>query len=395
MIFYRLKHLALFLFLSTLSTAVLADDSLLVNPKVTRMHLKGFIKDMQSLSFVDNAKSLITGNLIHNRINFRWDISAQFHIRLEARNRLFYGEQVKTTYQFGKYVDIDNGLMDISYNIVDDTSVVLNTMLDRVLLNWSGKKWDITLGRQRINWGINLVWNPNDIFNAFNYFDFDYEERPGTDAMRVQCNVGKVSTLELAYKLTDNRKEQVGAFMHKTNFKKYDWQNFAGVYYQDMVVGTGWAGNIQNTGFKGEASYFHPYENAADTTGALSATVSLDRSFKKEYFVMVSYLYNSSAKGLMYGVNELTGAVLSPKKLMPFRHSFFAQVSKGFSPLVNGSLSCVFSDDHCTLVLLPSFSVSVSDNWDVAMIGQSFFSETGGTYHTLGNGIYFRLRWSY
>ena len=36
-----------------------------------------------------------------------------------------------------------------------------------------------TAGRQRINWGQTFVWNVNDVFNAYSYFDFDYKERPG------------------------------------------------------------------------------------------------------------------------------------------------------------------------------------------------------------------------
>lgn len=363
--------------------------------KNPRMQLRGYIKNMQSVSFVDKMSSLVTGNFIHNRINFRWDISDKLYLRAEVRNRLYYGEQVKMTYRFGKYIDTDNGMVDLSRNLIDDTSLVLNTMLDRLLLNWSDSRWDVTAGRQRINWGINLVWNPNDIFNAFNYFDFDYEERPGTDAIRIQYNTGKVSSLELAYKFSGKEKEQVGAMMYRTNFGQYDWQSFAGVYFEDMVIGSGWAGNIKNTGFKGEISYFHPYKNIADTTGVLSSSVSFDRSFEKNYFAMVSYLYNSEGKGLVYGMSELTGAALSAKKLMPFEHSFFAQASKSFNPLVSGSMAFIFSLQNSTLITLPSLAVSVSDNWDIALIGQSFFYDLNGVYRTLGNGIYFRLRWSF
>lgn len=359
------------------------------------MQLHGYIKDMQTVSFIDNAKSMMTGNFIHNRINFKWNISNNLYARIEARNRLFYGEQVKSTYQFGKYIDTDNGILDLSDNIIDDTTVVLNVLLDRLLLNWSNSKWDFTIGRQRINWGVNLVWNPNDIFNAFNYFDFDYEERPGTDAIRIQYNTNKHSSLELAYKFSDKEKEQVGAVMYKTNFRKYDWQSFAGIYFEDIVLGTGWAGSIKNTGFKGELSYFHPYKNMMDTNGILSASVSLDRSFKNDYFATVSYLYNSEGKGLQSGINELTGMTLSAKKLMPFEHSFFAQLSKSFSPLVNGSIAGIFSPEKNTLIVLPSLAVSISDDWDVALIGQSFFADVNNVYHTLGNGIYLRLRWSY
>ena len=37
---------------------------------------------------------------------------------------------------------------------------------------------------------MNLVWNPNDLFNAFSFVDFDYEERPGSDALRIQKYTG-------------------------------------------------------------------------------------------------------------------------------------------------------------------------------------------------------------
>lgn len=371
-----------------------SQDSILSN-KNSKIQVHGYLKDMQSVSFIDNSKSLVTGNLIHNRINFRWDIFNNVYARIEARNRLFYGEQVKSTYNFGKYVDVDNGITDLSYNVIDDTSLVLNTIIDRALINWYNDKFDITIGRQRINWGVNLVWNPNDIFNAFNYFDFDYEERPGSDAIRVQYNTPDFSSIEFACKFSNKGKDYVAAMMYKTNFKKFDLQNFAGIYFDDIVIGTGWAGNIKNTGFKGEVSLFKPYKNFSNSAEVLSASVSFDRSFKNNYFGMVSYLYGSQGKGLKTGINELTGVVLSAKKLSPFEHSFFIQVSKSINPLLSGSMASIFSPKNNTLILLPSLALSVSNNWDLALIAQSFFSDSNGTFRTLGNGIYLRLRWSY
>ena len=391
---FILKPIKYFLFVLLFPAFCFAQDSAVTDGN-SKIQVRGYIKNMQSAFFIDKAESLITGNLIHNRINLKWDILSGLYIRAEARNRLFYGEQVKATYLFGEYIDIDNGLLDLSFNIVNEPTVVVNTMMDRLLLNWSTTKWDITLGRQRINWGVNLVWNPNDIFNAFNYFDFDYEERPGTDAMRIEYTTGNSSSLELAYKITAKSKEQVGALMYKTNFRKYDWQNFAGIYFEDIVAGTGWAGNIKNTGFKGEISYFHPHTNLRDTTGVLSATVSFDRSFENDYFASVSYLYNSKGQSLQYGIIELTATDLSAKKLMPFEHSFFAQLGKSCNPLISGNVSFIYSPEKNTLILFPSLAVSVSEDWDLALIGQSFFSDVNNVYRTLGNGIYIRLRWSY
>jgi hypothetical protein len=388
-----LSHRIKFTFLFFLLPAFcFSQDSMTANIS-NRIKLHGYIKDMQTQTFIDNSESLITGNFIHNRINFKWDISQNVYLRAEARTRFYYGEQVKKTFEFGKQIDSDNGLIDLSYNVIDDTSMVLNTLLDRFLINWSNSNWDITLGRQRINWGINLVWNPNDIFNAFNYFDFDYEERPGTDALRIQFSISNISSIEAAYKLSDKPKEQVAAILYKTNIRKYDWQNIVGVYHTDILLGTGWAGNIKNTGFKGELSYFQPYEKT-DTSGTLAASVSLDRSFENDYFVMVSYLFNSKGKTLQSGINELAGAELSAKRLMPFEHSFFAQLNKIFNPISSGTIAFIFSPTKNTLIIMPSLAFSISEDWDLSLIGQSFFSDVNKVYRTLGNGIYLRLRWS-
>ncbi|MGZ3900646.1 MAG: hypothetical protein ACXVNQ_09515, partial [Bacteroidia bacterium] len=119
-----------------------AQDSLQSSPP-KHFVINGFIKDLQSVSFTDNTKSLITGNYIHNRINFKWNISNNLHLRLESRNRLYYGEQVKSTPGFGKYIDTDNGYFNLTYNIISDTSIVFNTTLDRALLSWSKNKLDI------------------------------------------------------------------------------------------------------------------------------------------------------------------------------------------------------------------------------------------------------------
>lgn len=359
------------------------------------LEFNGYVKNLNSVFLNDQPASIITGNLIHNRLKLKWDISHNLYTRIEARNRLFFGEQVKQTIGFGQYLEVDRGIVDLSFNWISDTSVVFNTQFDRALLNWSNNKWDICLGRQRINWGINLVWNPNDIFNAFNFLDFDYEERPGTDALRVKYYSGDLSSFEIAFKLNDKKNEMVGALLYKTNFRGYDLQYFSGIYFNDIVVGTGWAGNIKDFGFKGEASYFAPYEHTIDSTPSLSLSISIDRNFRNGCFGVFSYLLNTNANKLAGDIAGLGNTQLSAKNLMPFEHSFLLQINKAIHPLLSASMGIIFSPKNNSLILLPSLSGSLSTNWDLSLLAQSFFSENSGTYKTQGTGIYLSLRYSY
>ena len=91
----------------------------------------------------------------------------------------------------------DQGFVDLSWNILNEQSFFLNTTIDRLWVDLNYGKFQARIGRQRINWGQTLVWNPNDIFNAYSFFDFDYIERPGSDAVRLQYYPGSSSALKL------------------------------------------------------------------------------------------------------------------------------------------------------------------------------------------------------
>ncbi len=97
------------------------------------------------------------------------------------------------------------GWIDMSWNIVDENSFFLNTTIDRLWLDLNFNKFQARIGRQRINWGQTFVWNPNDIFNAYSFFDFDYTERPGSDAIRLQYYPSFSSAIELAAKIDSEK----------------------------------------------------------------------------------------------------------------------------------------------------------------------------------------------
>ncbi len=390
----RVFLLSVFLCLHNLSAA--QTDSLAsvrtdTSASIHRIQLHGYIKDMQTFYFADDPGTFTTGNLMHNRINTRFDIHDHLFARLEIRNRVFVGSFLQPSES-----DIpgrDDGYSDLSYTISgEDVSWIIN--IDRALLNWTKNKWEVTLGRQRINWGINLVWNPNDIFNAYNYLDFDYEERPGSDAVRFRYYLNSTSSFDLAWKIGDKNNPKAGALMYKTNFRTYDIQFLTGIHDQDAVIGAGWAGNVGKAGFKGEASYFHPYNDFADTTGDWSVSVSVDRSFKNGYFTVLSYLYSSASSGNLTGTYLLTGS-LSPKDLMPFEHSFFAQVSKQLNLIFTVNCGLIYAPEPVSLVFLPTLTVSIANNWELALIDQTYFAKITDKMKLAGNGIFLRLRWSF
>ena len=112
---------------------------------------------------------------------------------------------VKKFPDYEQMIDEEGGYFDLGTVLISADGWFLHSAIDRAWVDYTLGKLQVRAGRQRINWGVNLVWNPNDIFNTFSYFDFDYEERPGTDAVRVQYYTGTTSSAELVYKPGPNR----------------------------------------------------------------------------------------------------------------------------------------------------------------------------------------------
>jgi len=372
---------------------VFISFALVAQEKEQTIFLSGYIKNLHEFSFVDQLDQLQWTTLLHNRLNFKYTPSNEIKIRLEFRNRIFYGESIKNTYGFSELIATDTGIVDLSWNVIDDGNLLFNTTIDRALVNYTKGNWDITLGRQRVNWGMNLAWNPNDIFNTYNLLDFDYEERPGSDAIRVQYYLGDFSKIEIVAKKGRSSADKIIAAMYKFNKGTYDIQLITGVYQKDWVFGAGWAGNLNNAGFKGEVSYFVPYETYVASENVLSASVSVDYGFKKGLYINGAVLYNSSADAFSGNLESLVYINLSAKNLMPYEFSGFLQLAKEFTPIFKGAVSTIYSPTNHSVILIPSLDYSVATNWELNFTGQSFFEFQD--YKTLGNSFFIRLRWSF
>jgi hypothetical protein len=364
-----------------------------------RFSYRGYFKDMRIVSIAldtsGNAQTL-QQNLLHHRFNTRFQLDTAWQVGFELRNRAFYGEFLKYAPGYGDLLSQDPGLIDMSWSWINAPNFVAHTAIDRLWVNYSTDKWDIRLGRQRINWGQNIVWNPNDLFNVLNYADFDYEERPGSDAFKAQRYLKNNQSIQVAYKFTENFEDAVFAGMYRFNKKNYDFQLLAGKYYQDIALGVGWAGNIKGSGFKGESTLFRPLDDTLNTV--VLTSISWDMSYSNGLYVLVSGLHNSNGTNDLNRLLTLSGAgggQLDLKKLMPNKYSLFLQGSKPINPLINGSLAAIVAVDLGGVFAMPTISYSVKQNLDMSLVGQSFLGVVDEKVSALSNAVFLRFKWSY
>jgi hypothetical protein len=361
-----------------------------------KYQFNGYLKNLQTLTNLPGNDLNLTDGQFHNRLNFKWFPTQHLTFDAELRSRFFYGETIKYTPSFKSMMDADAGLVDMTWVVKSGNGTMLHTTLDRLWMEWQNERWNLRAGRQRINWGISTMWNPNDLFNTYNFLDFDYEERPGSDALRVQYLTSGFSGFDLAINPADSVEGSVAAARYFFNFKKYDLQALGGYFKNNLVVGFGWAGNLGEAGFKGETSWFQPVSDGSDTSAVIAITTQVDYMFKGDWYLNGALLFNSAGQSNAVNIEQMRSFRLSPKNLMPGKYTVAVQAQKGISPILNIGGSVIYSPEINLLLLLPSIGYSVSDNWGIDLIGQLFFAENNsGDFDNLGNLGFLRIKWSY
>jgi hypothetical protein len=357
--------------------------------------LRGYVKEMPALQLDRKFSDPNFINFVHNRLNFRWNIAEGFHFVTEGRNRLFYNDMFKDYPFFKDILEQDPGLIDMSWVWLSEGSWIGHSNIDRLYLDWRKKNWHVRVGRQRINWGVNLVSNPNDLFNTYSFFDFDYVERPGADAVRVQYHTGFASRVEVAYSPAEDFKKSTGAILWSANFVGYDVQALAGYYRNRSAVGLGWAGSIGGAGFKGEATWFYDLEETPGVSrGNVVVATGFDYMFGSGTFAVLEFLYNGGYGRTDEGVFLITQP-LRPDNIMFSEFAVTLSAQHPFSSVFNGGLAVMGLPDISAAFVMPNIKYSVLTNLDLEVVSQIFIGGKNSLFEEAGSSWFVGLQYSF
>ena len=384
------------LFLTIVFNSVFLLNAFAQEEKPDKFHFQAYISNLNTFDF--SSDSLRYDFLLHNRLKFGYDIKSNLNFKLEIRNRLYYGETPDLIPFFNELLDSSNDYFDLSVSFPKAKKWIFHSMIDRAYLEYFKNDWEFRIGRQRVNWGINTVWNPHDLFNAFSFFDFDYIERPGTDAVLIKRYLGFASSIELVSNMFDDFDRSIIGLKYTFNKSNYDYQLIAAKALEDMCFGLGWSGNISLAGFKAEINYFVPYENNTARGSSIAASIGLDYSFTNGFYLNYSALYSSDTADklnvLAFSFNN--SASVTARQLSPYKFSNLLQASYSFSPLFNASLAFIyFPGEQNALFVNPVLNYSLMDDTDLSFIAQLYADKLNGDYQLLAKAFYLRIKKSY
>jgi len=386
------------------------------NENSSSYDLSGYISIMPSLYQTED--STLWQVLLHNRLNFNAYLSKNFTISVQLRNQLIAGD-------FVELMDIENGFnkenyfLPLTWKKEFGNNYLLTSAFDRFWLQYTFNKLEIKLGRQRINWGQTFVWNPNDIFNTYNFFDFDYPERPGADAIRVQYYPSFTSSLDLAAKI-DSAGNFTGGGLFRFTRWNTEFQLLAGYYSnsdkliisdtlpqyswdtEDLIAGIGFSAGIGTMSLRGEISYLYSVQEGNDSTNQFLASLAVDYTLGSKTSMMFEFFYNDNVQQSEASFLGLYEGSQNVKTLSSTKYNIFGQLTYPISPILNGTLAGMyfFDDNLAGFFTGPSVELSLGDNLTLAAFFQIFAFKFENPYTAKkewinSNFAFLRLKWNF
>jgi len=384
--------------------ALLCAGSALAQPEID---FNGYVKYLFSSASVPKFDERFDDHLIHARLNTQWYLTGELKAEADIRMRAFYGDTKEHFDGYYEMIRSRHPFAQLDWNMWESPSSLGYAQIDRLWIDYTGGALQATAGRQRIAWGTAFAWNIIDVFNPKDVLDFDYEELPGADALRVQYYTGPVSKIEAAYNPGTTWSGTTLGGLWSLNEWDYDFYLIGGLRRNAWFTGGAWAGDIADGGFRGEALISQSPEKFVDKEKTLkygspfynlphpvvSAVISGDYSFENSLTLTAEAMYNSAGvieHAALYSADALAAGMLSPS-----RWSVYLSASYQPHPLVQASAFTIINPIDGSLLASPQATWSVVTNLDVSALA---FLTTGGAlteFGEYGDYYYIRAKWAF
>jgi hypothetical protein len=183
--------------------------------------------------------------------------------------------------------------------------------LYRADLKLEVRKLEVTVGRQRIPWGVGRIWQPTDRFNFVRPLAIEPDETPGVEAVDARWNLSGFSYLEAVWEPSRHRDDSAYAVRAHGTVHDVDLSALAGRWDGAWAAGFDAAGNLGGSAARIEAIWTDPTRQVwpldashpRELAPFWQVVASIDHEFDvgSGLYVLVEHLYNGNALGFHSG----------------------------------------------------------------------------------------------
>ena len=165
----------------------------------------------------------------------------------------------------------------------------------------------VTIGRQRIPWGVGRLWNPIDRFNAIGPLALEGDQSLGIDAVDVRWSFSGFNQLQLLYAPGTRSADARYAARFEAVIRDVDVGVMVGRFEQAFAAGFDLAGNLGDSAWRLEAVWTNPSRSVLELGGRpreldpfWQLVASIDHNFDvgTGIYVLIEHLWDQNALGL-------------------------------------------------------------------------------------------------
>lgn len=256
--------------------------------------------------------------------------------------------------------------------------------VDRAYVDLYFKRFDISIGKQRVAMGVSYLWAPLDIFNRVNIFE-PKEEKPGANAFRIYIPLGTYSGITGVFSPEKDFSSSKSGLRAQTNALGID---MAVTVIRSGPVDT----SIYGLDFRGEnfigwwieAGYFvSPGEKDKKIVLGFDYTFPLKRGL----YWMNEFYYDSS--GERDSSNYDYQGLLAGERFTLGQKYFFSMLRYSFTDFISAAVSYIGNWGDGSYLLNPTIQYEISQN---IMLSLGFYFPLGkknGEFNRSNQNIFF------
>ena len=202
----------------------------------------------------------------------------------------------------------------------------------RGYLRYSGEKHMLTLGLQRIPFGVGRIWNPIDIFNPIDITSIETDERKGTETLRYEYAINSLSNLDITL---SNKKQaaRIKGYLNVADVALVLVKN-----ENKEIIGYEVEGEFKSITLRSEGGYFTDTQSYRYIIGA-------EYGFENSLTILTEFYHDSELDSKQLALN----------------------LSYRYSPILYLNFLALRNFDNDAIMIAPSTTYSLSDESTIAI----------------------------
>lgn len=376
---------------SVVLTTTAHAETKLVDKENFKLTLQGYYKNLFFTSNDLVADTRYYGDT--NRLRMDWDMKAWdwLSAKLMWDNEIIIGNYVQT-FDFQASESLrEQPDVNLYYNLVQKKNFYYGQNLYRAYVKVNPKQFSLSVGRQRVNWGVARLLSPLDLYTPLATYSLEPSETVGLDSAYLIIPITEKTKLSTAY--TINRQfdlSRTGMRLTQT-VGRFDISAQGGRFLQDWIAGADFTGDVGGVGIRGEFMY----DFAAFGKKFAQLTLGMDYGFANSLTLVAEYFYNGQATDTFSPTFFLTP--LPTANQIQTQHSQFIALSAKYDilPILTPSLFFTWDILGSSVFVRPEIKYSVLSWMDLTAFGQFPCGKQGGDFTQLPNLYAFQLQMFY